>query len=563
MKKIMRFVLRPFRWFHRRTLGRVNFSIRGRIWSLNSVAIFSLMLIVGFALLQSYQARGAFEHITERSFPGVILVTDLELTLQQLQVEVAGMAMESDGGRLEKIQAKVDGARRRIMNMLVQCGRMLSSKRQQGLLAELDDELQSYFKAAGNVHKMASAGNLQIAQAVLTGSVDSYLMEIDQIVENLRIEADRNRQADTSGLYRDMRRSQVRFGVVTVVAVLLLLASGIILQRRILRPLRSMDDTIQRITRDLDFTLRVPLEGEDELGRSMAALNRLLATVQGALAEMIAVIEESIQAADVMHEEARVVESIAASGTDASGQIHAAAKDIADYIVQIAAHSRDAADMSLHSGRIATQNAEVIRSGVAQIDGVEDIVRQAAERIYALVDAAKKIGGVVEEVQNITKQTNLLALNAAIEAARAGAAGRGFGVVAGEVRNLAGATEQAAQEIGRRVVMVQEIATESSAAMERMVDQVQAGIAATRPAGEAIGEIERESEQVLRVVEAISTAIQAGDQSGDTIIQRAQAIDVLLKEAQEAARRSTGSADNIHAIARRLTAVIERFRIDC
>jgi methyl-accepting chemotaxis protein len=340
------------------------------------------------------------------------------------------------------------------------------------------------------------------------------------------------------------------------------LSIGIILQRRILRPLREMDATIQEITQNLDFTLRIPQQGDDELGRSMAALNQLLATLQASLAEMIAVIHDSIQATEIMHQEAKVVENIAESGTTASAEIHDAAQNIAEHIRQIAQHSRDAADITLHSGRIATRSAEVIRSGVADIDGVEGIVRQAAERIFALVDAGKKIGGVVEDVQNITKQTNLLALNATIEAARAGAIGRGFAVVAGEVRNLAGATEKAAQEIGRRVVDMQKVSTESAAEMNRMIDHVNASISATRPAGEAVAQIERETAKVLGVVAAISEAIKAGDQSGEEIIQLSNAIVVLLQKAQSAAHRTTQSADNIQAIALRLTKIIDRFRID-
>ncbi len=262
-----------------------------------------------------------------------------------------------------------------------------------------------------------------------------------------------------------------------------------------------------------------------------------------------------------MHKDANVVETIAESGTTASTDIHMAAANIARHIRQISGHSRKAADITLQSGRIATENADVIRSGVAEIEGVESAVQHASERIFALVDACKKIGGVVEDVRKITKQTNLLALNARIEAARAGAVGRGFAVVAGEVRDLAAATEKAALEIGRRVVDVQTISAESAVAMNRMVEHVHASISATRPAGEAVARIERETTKVLNVVAAISEAVNAGGQSGEEILHLSKAIVELLKKAQSAAHRTTGSADHIQAIAQNLTRIIERFRI--
>ena len=153
-------------------------------------------------------------------------------------------------------------------------------------------------------------------------------------------------------------------------------------------------------------------------------------------------------------------------------------------------------------------------------------------------------------------------MNARIEAGRAGVVGRGFAVVAGEVRDLAAATERAAQEIGRRVLDVQTISTESAVAMNRMVEHVHAGISATRPAGEAVARIERETTKVLNVVEAISEAVKAGDQSGEEILHLSNAIVELLEKAQSAAHRTTASANNIQAIAQRLTGIIERFRID-
>ena len=536
-------------------------SIRGRIWLMNMVAISALVVIIIFSLIQTHRTRISIQYIFQKSFPGILLVTDLESTLHRLQADVTGMALEADANRLQKTQKQVDQGRSDALEKLEKCRGLLTSKRQQGLLEELQEELKSYFQAVANVNKMAADGNLEIAQAVLAGSVNSYLLEIEQVVETLRIEAGRNQTEATENLDRNMQRAILRFAGLALVTVLMLLSIGIILQRRILQPLRQMDATIQEITRNLDFTLRVPQQGDDEIGRSMAALNQLLATLQNSLTEMISEVHNSIQATEIMHKDANVVENIAASGTTASTDIHVAATNIARHIRQIARHSREAADITLHSGRIATENADVIRSGVAEIEGVEGAVRHASERIFALVDACKKIGGVVEDVRKITKQTNLLALNARIEAARAGVVGRGFAVVAGEVRDLAAATEKAAQEIGRRVLDVQTISTESAAAMNQMVEHVHAGISATRPAGEAVARIERETTKVLNVVEAISEAVKAGDQSGEEILHLSNAIVELLEKAQSASHRTTGSADHIQAIAQRLTGIIERFRI--
>ncbi len=547
--------------FFLRMFGGLQLTIRGRIWLLNAVAILALLSIIFFSLLQTHRTQLAIQHIIHSSFPGVLLITGLESDVHRLHAYVVDMTMEADGGRLQQDQLQIEKTHSKILKMLDQCKFLLLSDRQHGLLEELQDEIKSYFQEVRNVHEMAAAGNLEIAQAVLVGSVNSYLMEIQQVVENLRIEAGRNQEDDTAALDRAMQHSLIRFGGVAFIAVLLLLSFGMVLQRRILQPLRQMDETILKITQNLDFTLRVPQQGNDEVGRSMKAFNGLLATLQESLGEMIAVIQDSIQATETMHREAQVVEQIAESGTNASTGIHAAAENIAEHIQKIARHSREAADITTHSGHIAAKNAAIIRSGVAEIDGVEGTVRQAAERIFAMVDAGRKIGSVVDDVKKITKQTNLLALNATIEAARAGEVGRGFKIVAGEVKSLAEDTDRAAREIGCRVVDMQTISKESAAAMEQMIDSVKSGVSATRPAGEAIGEIERETQQVLTVVAAIAQAIEAGEQAEKEIIRQADAIAALLHQAQSAAHRTADSADNIQTIARNLTNIINRFRI--
>ncbi len=548
-------------WLYLRSFGRIQLTIRSRIWLLNCVAIAALAAIIVFSLFQTQLTQSSIEDIIQNSFPGVLLVTDMESTLHRLQADAAGMAIESDKNQLMKEQAHVDQAHKDVMLMLDKCSILLISDKQQGLLLELRDSLKGYFKALESLSKMAVTGNQEIAMAVLAGSVKPSLVEVQQVADTLRIEAERNQDAATLNLKMGMRHAAIRFIVVGILTSILLLNIGMILQRRILRPLCQMNATIQKITQDLDFTQRVPHQGNDELGRSIAAINQLLATLQECLTEMIAVIHKSIQATEIVREDANIVEGIAASGTIAATNIHVTAVNLAEHIRKIARHSMDAADIAQHSGLIATENAEIIRSGVAEIDGVEGIVKQAADRIFALVDACQKIGGVVENVQNITKQTKLLALNAHIEAARAGSLGRGFAIVAGEVKNLAVATEEAAQEIGRRVVDMEIISTESADAINRMIDHVNVSISATRPAGEAVAQIERETIKVLNVVAEISDAIKAGDQSGDEIIHLSNSITGLLQNAQSAAHRTTDSADHIQAIAQHLTGIIERFRI--
>ncbi len=276
-------IFRLVRWLYQNTAGRVHLTIRGRIWSLNLVAIAALVSISIFSLIQTYRINSSMQHIFRQSVPGILLITDLESALHRLQTEVIGMATEADANLLQKTRMQVDSGHKNTLEILEKCKRLLTSDRQRGLLEELEEELNSYFAAVANVNKMASAGDLELAQAVLAGWVNSYLLEIEQIIENLRIEAGRSQTDATEDLDRNMQSAIFRFIGVTVATFLLLLSIGMILQRSILRPLRRMDLTIKeirKISHDKNYHLRVEVSGKDELALLAGSFNDMIEQVE-------------------------------------------------------------------------------------------------------------------------------------------------------------------------------------------------------------------------------------------------------------------------------------------
>jgi signal transduction histidine kinase/DNA-binding response OmpR family regulator len=264
-------------------LDRTHFTIGGRIWSLNIVAITALVSIFIFSLIQTYYIDNAIHYILKRSLPGVLLVSDLESTLHRIQAAANGMVIESDVTQLKNMQMKMDQGQKDILEKLEKCKTLLISERQQGLLQELKDELENYFLEVEKVNEAAKAGNLEIAQAVLVGSVNSYLLEIEQVVENLRIESGRDQTSATEQLSGMMQQAFHRFTGMALSTVFLLLSFGAVLHRSILRPLRKMDATIKEIreiSRGKNYSVRVEVGGKDELGLLAASFNDMIEQIE-------------------------------------------------------------------------------------------------------------------------------------------------------------------------------------------------------------------------------------------------------------------------------------------
>ena len=167
-------------------------------------------------------------------------------------------------------------------------------------------------------------------------------------------------------------------------------------------------------------------------------------------------------------------------------------------------------ESSLQSAEKARNGAAIVRETVEVVQGIAQEIHTAAEEIKAISQQSEQIANIVSAIRGIADQTNLLALNAAIEAARAGEAGRGFAVVADEVRNLAARTATATEEIVAVVSENHRMAQTAVVNMENSRDRVQQGVELANRTGEAIADIDQGARQVVQVMEQMRSTIAQG-----------------------------------------------------
>ena len=280
------------------------------------------------------------------------------------------------------------------------------------------------------------------------------------------------------------------------------------------------------------------------------------------------VISGILQSSDQLSSSANALSASASEvGQLSSRQLHAssnvaeAVETLSRSVASISSAAADAKESADRTGSLATDGAEKVRSVVSEMDDISSAVRSTATAITALEGQSVQISSIADTIKGIADQTNLLALNAAIEAARAGEAGRGFAVVADEVRKLSERTSQSTREISEIVAAIKKSSSEAVMEMHRGLEKVDEGVAMVREAGDSIDRMQEGVSVVLSAVDSISSALSEQAASAGRISSDVRDMDDLGKKTGAIVSDVSSSSDKLRTMAESLRRDMDGFRL--
>ena len=257
----------------------------------------------------------------------------------------------------------------------------------------------------------------------------------------------------------------------------------------------------------------------------------------------------------------REIASNSLAQSDATAGMAAAIEQLTVSISVIADRALDASKHTLSSKRSADHGTTVIMNTVAGIESISDSVKVASERIGTLRSDSESISSVANMIKEIADQTNLLALNAAIEAARAGEQGRGFAVVADEVRKLAERTSSATIEISTLILKIQDAARNAVDSMSSSVNAVERGVENAKEAGTAIREIQSGAGMLVDLVDEMTSAMREQSSASTTIATQIEQIAQMTERNSSAAQGVAGAVENISGMGRGISQTLAAYRV--
>ena len=370
-----------------------------------------------------------------------------------------------------------------------------------------------------------------------------------------------------TGIYIDdvtahVRQIQIGIGVALLCILALSILLAWVVSRTVTGPIRAVVDTIRDIAQgEGDLTRRLPIHGRNEIGELGEWFNTFISKLHGIINQVSgSSLQLASSALQLQLTSKQMTESIAQLSSQ-STSLATAGEEMSATSGDIANNCHQAANNAGGATQKANQGSMVVGQSIAVMNSISERVQKAATTVDALGVRSEQIGAIIGTIEDIADQTNLLALNAAIEAARAGEQGRGFAVVADEVRALAERTTRATKEIGEMIKAIQKETKDAVTSMEQSVTQVEQGTSHAAESGRSLQEILDIINDVTEQISQIATAAEEQTATTREISSNVMNLNDLAQQNDHALHETAIAANDVSRQAEELKELVGQFKL--
>ena len=540
-----------------------NLSIKTRLFLGFGLVVVLFLGYVGFSIYTLSNVQGEVDNLAEDRLPMMNAMNKWAMdaadarryaAMALIRPETIDERMKQVDGKLAEIDKLFDDYTKDMQDRVYM--NPADKQRDEKDLADLKNLWADYRGRQNNTLELVKAGRVEDAKNNYMGpGRQSFLAVNEQAQKMLKVNND-SVTLSTKRIEDHVRQSEtMAMGAAAVAVVLTLVAAWLLI--------RSIESGLEELTRvsemmaQGDLTHKVQLEGHNELtelgdcnNRMVDAVKKLISQISQGAQQVAASSEEltasSQQAAEAATHVAQTIVEVAGGMEKQLTSVDGAKQHIDAAFVDMEAMTKKTEEITENTEQMANaadHGAQLMHNAMDKMNGIEQSVANSAQVVKKLGENSKQIGQIVESISAIADQTNLLALNAAIEAARAGEAGRGFSVVAEDVRKLAEQSQTSAEEIKNRISIIQGDTEEAVVAMEAGTNEVALGTQAIREVGEQFKDITARVASIKTEMTEINGAVQTVSRGMQGIVQAMDTIDSVSRNTSEETQTISAAAE--------------------
>lgn len=551
-----------------------NLTIKFRIVLLGLIAVAGLVLAGGIGIFQLSRFNSQLEHDLAEIREGISTLVDIQSGSIDFKTQVQEWKnilirgnKEEDFARYEKSFFEKEKA---VQERLAKATGILKNKNNPanaGAVNNLEKLIQDH-AALGNAYRAALAGfdradpeGGKKVDVLVRGKDRAATEGMDKIVSALQ--QSEFEYFDNQVVSAKLAYTRSRNLVIGLVAIGLVLVSGIVLVtvRQISGQIAHVQETTAEVKETLDLTRRIPVAGRAEMGQVASSVNALLDEFQSVLRRMKEAGSHVSGTSDDLSRSVSLLAMAVNQQNEATSSMAAAVEEMAVSVTHVSDSSTTAHRIAQESLVSAEQGGVIVAKTVREMVEMAGTVQGTSLALEKLSKRTEEIGSIVGVIKEIADQTNLLALNAAIEAARAGEQGRGFAVVADEVRKLAERTTTSTKEVAEVISAIQGETRNAVHDMHRVVGQVTANAESARQAGESIVLIREGSGRVLDVSSDIATALKEQSSASEVIAKQVEVIASMSEENTAAMSETRNASEELKQLSADMHEMVDRFRV--
>jgi len=523
------------------------------------VIIFLLVLSGIITIVQLYSVKNDVKDIDERIDKLNNAVSARKAVLDVLD-DIKDMMLTENFEKKQELKKAIDQNRAKYKEKIEAIRKTTHTKEGEQLLKNIEDAIADAESSNNKVIELAMAGKNKEAIEFYNRELPTKLAKLEKALNDEVHFHSEKADKDTTEVFSVIAKEIVIIVILTIASVLIGIIFAVFISRSVRKPVAELKGVLEKVAQG-DLSVDIKVESKDELGMISQSVHDAITAIKQLIAESKTISSSLASSSEELSATTEEISRNLKSQTERASQIASAAEEMSQTVVDIARNASNIAEVSVTTAGVAKEGKDMTINTANEIKVIEGAISKLSEVINILGDRSRQIGEIVTVIKDIADQTNLLALNAAIEAARAGEQGRGFAVVADEVRKLAERTAKATDEIAEMIRGIQSEVDVAEGSMEDATKKVASGVELSQKAANILGQILGKAQELQSMIQQIASATEEMSSVTDHITQDISSIAEGSKEISLAVDQSAQTASDIARLGGELNTAIGRFKV--